>query len=89
MSQLELDVWQRGGTKGDFSSPFLASTCSRGEGRTDLKKWRISRERKCNFSLDFPAFGPSVRVRTRSKVVLCGKGYAWTSVLWSFDNFGR
>ena len=48
-----------------------------------------ARERKSNFSLDFLAFGPSVRVGPRSKVVLRYKGYAWTSVLWSFDNFER
>ena len=44
-----------------------------------------SRERKSNFSLDFLAFGPSVRVRPRSKVVLWCKGYVWAPVLWSFD----
>ena len=37
-----------------------------------------SRERKCDFSLDFPA--------SRSKVVLRGKGYAWAPILWSSDN---
>ena len=44
-----------------------------------------SRERKSNFSLDFPAFGPSIRVGPRSKVVLRCKGYAWAPVLWSFE----
>ena len=34
------------------------------------------RERKCNFSLDFSAFGPSVLVEPRSKVDLRCKGYA-------------
>ena len=34
------------------------------------------RERKSNFSLDFPAFGPSVLVGPRSKVDLRCKGYA-------------
>ena len=43
-----------------------------------------SRERKSNFSLDFPAFGPSVRVGPKSKVVLRGKGYAWAPVLGEF-----
>ena len=33
-----------------------------------------SRERVSNFSLDFPAFGPSVLVGPRSKVVIRGKG---------------
>ena len=32
------------------------------------------RDRKCDFSLDFPAFGPSVLVGTRSKVDLRCKG---------------
>ena len=59
-------------------SIFWAGTCSGGG------EW-IFRERKCNFSLDFPAFGPSVHVGLRSKVVLRSKGYAWASVLWSFD----
>ena len=47
------------------------------------------RERKSNFSLDFPVFGPSDFIGPRSKVVLRGKGYAWAPVLGSFDNFGR
>ena len=46
-------------------------------------------ERKCNFSLDFLAFGPSVLVGPRSKVDLRNKGYAWTPILWSFDNSKR
>ena len=41
------------------------------------------RERRSDFSLDFPVFGPSVCFRTRSKVVLRGKGYAWTPIWWS------
>ena len=44
-----------------------------------------SRERVSNFCLDFPAIGPSVSGEVRSKVVLRGKGYAWASVLGSFD----
>ena len=47
------------------------------------------RERKCDFSLDFPAFGPSVLVGPRSKVDLRYKGYAWTPILWSSDNSKR
>ena len=47
---------------------------------------KIYRERKSNFSLDFPAFGPSVLVGPRSKVVLRSKGYAWAPILRSFDN---
>ena len=67
----------------NISSHILgAGTCSGGG------EW-IFRERKCNFSLDFPAFGPSVRIEPRSKVALRGKGYTWASVLWSFDNSKR
>ena len=47
------------------------------------------RERKCNFSLDFWAFGPSVLFGPRSKIDLRCKGYAWTPILWSFDNSKR
>ena len=39
------------------------------------------RERKCDLSLDFPAFGSKVDIRC--------KGYAWTPILWSFDNSKR
>ena len=49
----------------------------------------FERERESNFSLDFPAFGPSVLVGARGEVGLCCKGYAWTPVLWSFDNSWR
>ena len=44
---------------------------------------------KCNFSLDFSAFGPSILVGPRSKVDLHYKGYVWTPILWSFDNSKR
>ena len=44
------------------------------------------RERESNFSLDFPAFGPSIFVEERGKVALRCKGYAWAPILWSFDN---
>ena len=47
------------------------------------------RERKCDFYLDFPAFGPSVLVGPRSKVDIRCNGYAWTPILWSFDNSKR
>ena len=47
-----------------------------GEGRADFEKERVFRERKSNFSLDFPVFGPSVLDGPRRKVVLRGKGYA-------------
>ena len=47
------------------------------------------RERKSDFSLDFPAFGLSVLVGARSKVVLRDKGYVRTPILWSSDNSKR
>ena len=47
------------------------------------------KERKSNFSLDFPAIGPSVSDEPRGKVGLRCKGYAWTLILLSFDNSGR
>ena len=47
------------------------------------------RERKSYFSIDFPAFGPSVLIGARNKVVILGKGYAWASVLWSFEKSKR
>ena len=52
-------------------------------GRSDF------RERKSDFSLDFPAFGQSVLDGARSKVDLRGKGYAGASILWSSDNSNR
>ena len=49
----------------------------------------LERERVCDFSLNFPAFGPSVLFGPRSKVVLCGEGYTWTLIWWSSDNSKR
>ena len=46
-------------------------------------------ERKSDFSLDFPVFGPSVLVGARSKVVLRGKSYTWAPILWNSDNSKR
>ena len=56
-----------------------------------IRQWREEtdfRERKSNFSLDFSAFGLSVLVGPSGKVALRCKGYAWTPILWSFDNSG-
>ena len=64
------------------TSPFLAGN-SVVEGRIDF------RVRKSNFSLDFPAIGPSVPDEPRGKVALRFKGYTWASILWSFDKSGR
>ena len=47
------------------------------------------RERKCDLSLDFPAFRSSVRVGPRSKVAPHGKGYAWAPILGSFDKLRK
>ena len=50
-------------------------------------QWRgetNSRERKSNFSLDLPAFGPSVSGEARSKVAPHDKGYAWAPVFVEF-----
>ena len=60
-----------------------------GEGRADFEKERVFRERKSNFSIDFPMLRPSILVGSRSKIVLRGKGYAWAPVLGSFDNSRR
>ena len=57
-----------------------------GEGRAYFEKERGFRERKFNFSLDFLVFGPSVFVGLRRKVALRCEGYAWTTILGSFDN---
>ena len=46
------------------------------------------RERRSS-SLDFWLFGPSVLDGARSKVDLCGEGYAWTPIWWSSDNSKR
>ena len=57
-----------------------------------IRKWRGEtdfREIVSNFSLEFPAFGPSVPDEPRGKVTLRYKGYEWTPVLWSFDNSER
>ena len=60
--------------------------------RAEIVQWVCvsnSRERKCDFSLDFPAFRPSILDGARSKVVQRGEGYAWAPILWSSDNFKR
>ena len=77
------------GTKRAFFSIFEAESGNGERGEHILKQWRVFRERKFNFYLDISAFGPSVRVGPRSKVVLRDKGYAWALVLGSFDNSKR
>ena len=39
------------GTKEELSSPFFCWIRQWREGREDFEKWRVFRERKCNFSL--------------------------------------
>ena len=83
-------MWQVRGQKGNkmkrkkkrASSPFWVGI-RHWRGETDFK------ERVSNFSLDFPAFGPSVPDEPKGKVALRCKGYSWTPILWSFDNSGR
>ena len=88
LNQWEVDKWQEGDKRGinvkkkSISSLILLESGS-GGGKSN------SRERKSNFSIDFSTFGSSIRVAPRNKVVLRFKGYAWTLVLWSFDNSGR
>ena len=55
------------------------------EKEREREKGRDSRERSSTFSLDFPAIGLANSGRTRNKVGLRCKGYAWVPVLWSFD----
>ena len=48
-------------------------------GIGERKEWDF-RERSSTFSLEFPAFGPSVSGETRGKVAPHGKGYTWVPV---------
>ena len=73
-------------TKRRASSPFLAGTCSRRRrARTNSKNEGFFRERVCNFSLEFPAFGPTDFFEPRSKVVLRSEGFSWAPVSGIFD----
>ena len=63
--------------------------CSGGGGEQILRKGRVFRERKSNFSLDFLEFGPSDFIGTRSKVLLRCKGYAWAPISGSFDKLRK
>ena len=77
------------GTKRFFFSIFGAESGCGERGEQILKQWRVFRERKYNFSQDFLVFGQSDLVEPRSKIVLRCKGYAWTPILWSFNNSKR
>ena len=82
MTQMELSEMIKNKDKTRPHLLHLLETGSEG-GETGF------RERNCDFSLDFPAFGPSVLVEPRRKVDLRYKGYAWTPILWSSDNSKR
>ena len=82
MTQRELSEKIKIKTKNTIFFSILQETGSEG-GETGF------RERKCDFSINFPAVGPSVLIGLRSKVDLRYKGYAWTPILWSFDNSKR
>ena len=58
--------------------------CSGEGGEQILRKVRVFRERKSNFSLDFLVFGPSVFGEARSKVALRGKGLCVGTSFWEF-----
>ena len=71
------------GIEGDKRRIFFSiwpGTCSGGGGEQILRKGRVFRERKSNFSLDFPVFESSDFVGPKSKVVLRYKGYAWAPI---------
>ena len=46
-------------------------------------------ERESTFSLGFRPIRSSVLDGARSKVALCGEGYAWAPIWWSFDKSKR
>ena len=77
-------MWQVRGPKLDSS--LLPNGLG---GRIRERKEGIFRERGSNFSLDFPAIESSVSIEARSKVAPHGKGYAWASVLGSFDKIRK
>ena len=62
---------------------------SKGAGNRTVSGVSDFRERRSDFSLNFPPFGPSVLDGARSKVGLRGEGYAWTPIWWSLDNSKR
>ena len=57
--------------------------------RKGERKERDFRERSSTLSLKFPVIGLSNPNEPRDKVDLHGKGYAWTPILWNFDNSKR
>ena len=61
------------GTERDFFSIFGAESGIGERGENILKQWRVFRERKCNFFLDFPAFGPSSPSSQEAKLFYVAK----------------
>ena len=61
----------------------------KGLGRCSSLGFFDFRERRSSFSLDLRPFGPSVLDGARSKVDLCGEGYALTPIWWSSNNSKR
>ena len=59
------------------------------ERKGKREKGRDFRKKGSNFSLNFPAIGPSNLGESRSKVAPHDKSYAWTPVLWSFDKIRK
>ena len=76
-------MWQRGEQK-ELSSPFLELKPEVVRGESRFLKWRVFRERKCNFSLDFPVFGQSDLVGQEAKLFYAAKatrGHRFCGVL--------
>ena len=85
INQWKVDMCQVRGPKLDSS--LLPNGLGRKmrERKGESEKERDFRERDSNFSLNFPAIGPSNPGEPRSKVAPHGKSYTWTLVLWSLE----
>ena len=59
------------------------------EKEKERERGRVFREKKSNFSLDFPVTGPANFGEARSKVGPHCKSYMWVPDLWSFNNSKR
>ena len=73
------------GTKRSLLLHFWSWIRAIGRGELIFKKWRVFRERVCNFFLGFPTFESSDFFGSRSKVVLRSEGFAWAPVSGGFD----
>ena len=85
-NQWWLDTWHERTSPLDPSSPNRFWEKGKRERKEEEEDFR---ERVSTFSLDFSLIRPSNSGETRGKVDPHCKGYAWVSVLWSFDNFER